>query len=89
MNTGSIIPPDFVLKFVEKSGMATTRVYYDKNVLIAEMIEQWGSCDIYLQEFVIQKTMQPCVFRFYRNARNVYRADCIINKRSVKNDSKL
>ena len=89
LNDG-IIRPKFVLKFVEKHyGMAETRVYYDKNVMMGDMVERWGTCDILLQEFVIQKTMQPCVYRFYRNARNVFRAECMINKKSVRNDSHL
>ena len=57
------------------------------------MIERWGTCDIVLQEFVIQKTMEPCVYRFHRNARNVYKAECIIknnkNRKSLRNDPNL
>ena len=57
------------------------------------MIERWGSCDIILQEFVIQKTMEPCVYRFHRNERNVYKAECIIknvkNRKSLKDDPNL
>ena len=40
-----------------------------------------------MQEYVIQKTLQPCVYRFYRNERNVYRAECIINKKSILTDA--
>lgn len=47
------------------------------------MIELWGTVDMIVQKFVIQKTMQPCIYRFFRNERNVYKAQCIINKRSI------
>ena len=34
-----LIPPKYVLKFIEKNGVAEIRVYYDKNVMIGDMIE--------------------------------------------------
>lgn len=42
-----------------------------------------------MQEFIIPKTFQSALYRFYRNERNVYRAECIINKKSVHNDPTL
>lgn len=30
--------------------------------------------------------MQACIYRFYRNERNVFKAECIINKRSILTD---
>ena len=82
-----VIPPKYVLKFIEKNGATETRVYFDKNVMIGDLNENWGRFDIFLQEFLIQKTMQPCLYRFYRNERNVYRAECHINRKSIKNDT--
>lgn len=51
-----IITPKFILKFVAKNGSAETKVYYDKNLMLADMIEKWGNCEILMQEFIIQKT---------------------------------
>ena len=82
-----VIPPKYVLKLIMKNGASETRVYFDKNVLIGDLNENWGRYDMFLQEFVIQKTMQPCLYRFYRNERNVYRAECMINRRSIKTDT--
>ena len=31
--------------------------------------------------------MQACVYRFHRNARNVFQAECIINKVSLASDA--
>lgn len=50
---------------------------------MSDMAETWGEQDMLLQKFVIQKTMQACVYRFYRNERNVYKAECIINNKAI------
>ena len=50
------------------------------------MCEYWGAVDIILQQYVIPKTLQATIYRFYRNERNVYRTECIMNKRSIVND---
>ena len=82
-----VTAPRYVLKLIDKSMRdAVARVYFCKNTLIADLTENWGRCDLLVQEFVIQKTMQACVYRFYRNERNVYRAECIINKKSIAKD---
>jgi len=81
-----VIPPKYILKFIYKSGEADTRVYYCQRQLISDMLEQWGSVDIILQQYIIPKTLQATVYRFYRNERNVFRAECIMNKRSIIND---
>ena len=52
-----IIPPKYILKAVDKSGQAETWVYFCKAQLISDMIEHWGSCDLILQQFIIQKTL--------------------------------
>ena len=31
--------------------------------------------------------MQACIYRFHRNERNVFKAECIINKKSILTDS--
>ena len=82
-----LIPPKYIMKSMRKHDQgATIRVYYCKNQLITDMIEYWGKYDILVQRFVIQKTMQPCIYRFYRNERNVYKAECIISKKSIFSD---
>ena len=40
-----------------------------------------------LQEFVVPKTRKASVYRFYRNERNVIKAECISNKRSLLDDN--
>ena len=50
------------------------------------MVESWGTVDLILQQFIIPKTLQATIYRFYRNERNVFRTECIINKRSIVND---
>ena len=82
-----IVPPKFILKIIEKTNRsAVTNVYFCKNALITDLIENWGKSDLIVQQYVIQKTLQPCVYRFYRNSRNVYRSECIINKKSLATD---
>ena len=78
-----VMPPKYILKFLDSSGRSQTRAFYDKQCLISDVVELRGTCDIIIQEFVIQKTLHPCVYRFYRNERNVYRAECILNKSNI------
>lgn len=82
-----MIAPKYILKFINKSGSSDTSVYYCKNQLITDMVESWGAVDLILQQFVIPKTLQATIYRFYRNERNVFRTECIINKRSIVKDS--
>ena len=82
-----IVAPKYVLKTMEKFGKnAFTRVYFDKNHLIQDCIDSWGQGDMVVQQYVVQKTLQACMYRFYRNERNVFRAECIINGRSIASD---
>ena len=81
-----VTPPKYVLKTVSKNGGSDTRVYFCKNLLISDMIEYWGSLDLILQQFVIPKTCQATIYRFYRNEKNVFRTECFINKRSAVSD---
>ena len=82
-----VFPPKYIFKYMEKrKNDATIRVYYCKNQLIADLIEFWGQFDIIVQRFVIQKTLQPCVYRFYRNERNVFKAQCIMNRKSFASE---
>ena len=84
-----VIAPKYVLKTISKNGESDTRVYYCKNLLISEMIENWGTVDLILQQFVIPKTLQATIYRFYRNEKNVFRTECIINKRSAASESNI
>lgn len=87
LRTQGVTAPKYVMKMMEKKGTdAAIRLFFSKDSLIADMIEHWGKCDIIVQEFVIQKTLQACVYRFYRNSRNVFKAECIINKKSITKD---
>ena len=49
-----VIPPKYTLKIIEKNCQnATVRLYFGKNELITDLLEQWGKCDLIVQEFVI------------------------------------
>lgn len=83
-----IIPPKYVLKILPKGyRSAETRVYFCKNSLMTDMIEQWGKEDLIVQQFIVQKTLQACIYRFYRNERNVFRAECVINRKTITNEA--
>ena len=47
------ITPNFIVKFVDKLGYSDARVYFDKHILISDIVDRWGTCDIFLQEFLI------------------------------------
>ena len=47
-----MIPPKFILKMIDKTGAASTTVYYCKNMLINYLIENMGTYDLILQEYV-------------------------------------
>ena len=63
---------------------AAVQLYYCKNHLLADMMSYWGNRDIIVQQFVASRSFKACIYRFYRNEKNVYRAECLINKKSVK-----
>ena len=69
------------------STSAETFVFFCREALQNMMLEQWGKCEMVLQQFIPQKTLQPCIYRFHRNARNVYRAECISNRSSIASDA--
>ena len=49
-----VIPPKYTVKIIEKNmRSASIRVYFGKNELITDLLEQWGKCDLIVQEFVI------------------------------------
>ncbi len=79
--------PKYILKSIPKqSTAATTQVFFSKSNLISAVLEIWGKEELIVQQFVAPKTLQPCIYRFYRNERNVYRAECIISKNSIASD---
>ena len=63
---------------------AIVQLYYCKNHLLADMMLHWGRGDIIVQQFISSRSFKACIYRFYRNEKNVYRAECLINKKSVK-----
>ena len=82
------LPPKYVLKTMERGQRsAFTRIYFDKNSLLTDCVEYWGKSDMVVQQYVVQKTTQACIYRFYRNDRNVYRAECIINNTSIQSET--
>lgn len=63
-----VMPPKFVLKLIPKyASNATTKVFFSKSHLISAVLENWGKEDLVVQQFVAPKTLQPAVYRFYRN----------------------
>ena len=48
------MPPKYVLKSIERLSTASfTRIYFDKNQLISDVIENWGKADLIVQQYVI------------------------------------
>ena len=48
-----LMAPKYILKILEKHCKgASTRVFFDQNQLIADIIENWGKCDLIVQQFV-------------------------------------
>ena len=46
--------PKYILKTIEKNQMsAYTTVYFCKNQLISDVMEQVGNCDMIIQQYVI------------------------------------
>ena len=83
-----VVPPKFIMKIMSpKSTMAVEHLFYCKNHLLSELTRNWGSndkCDIIVQQFIASRSTKACIHRFYRNEKNVYRVENLVNKKSVK-----
>ena len=57
--------------------------------LLRDLEDLWGEYDIIIQQFIIQKTLKPCIYRFTRNEKNVYMAECFINNKDISSQVQL
>ena len=84
--TNGVIAPKYIMKIISATGIsADVTLYYCKNHLLADMMVYWNEkYNIIVQQFISSRSFKACIYRFYRNEKNVYRAECLINKKSVK-----
>lgn len=81
------MPPKYIVKTLANgSATAACDIFYDKQTLCSELQDSMNKYDLIVQQFISQKTLQACIYRFYRNEKNVYKAKIFINKTSVGND---
>ena len=76
-----LIFPRYVIKISNKTLTSNDiKLYYSKELMMADLISFWGTYNFVLQIYVKQKNMRSYIHRYYMKNSNVYKAVCITNK---------
>ena len=83
-----VVAPRFIMKKIkshDRSMRYGYDIFYSKAALLEAMNDARGEYDVIVQQYIIQKSFKPAIYRFYRNEKNIYKAECITNSVSPLN----